>query len=45
MSIELKFNQFSKDYGFNRKLFSWYGKILINLNVYDEWYKRIEINN
>jgi hypothetical protein len=31
-----------KDCGFNTKWYSWYEKILINLNVWNEWYKGIE---
>jgi hypothetical protein len=42
MSIELGFNWFSKDCDFNIKAHSWYGEALINFNVGDKWYKRIE---
>ncbi len=31
-----------KDCGFNTKSHSWYKCFLINLNVYNEWYKGIE---
>ncbi len=37
MSVELGFNWFNKDCGFNTKTHSWYGEILINYNVHDEW--------
>jgi hypothetical protein len=42
MLVELDSNWFSSDYGFNTKAHSWYGELLINLYVCDEWYKRIE---
>jgi hypothetical protein len=43
MSIEscsILFN--IKDCGFNTKSHSWYKCLLINLNVYNEWYKGVE---
>jgi hypothetical protein len=40
--LELGFNWFNKDCGFDTKARSWSGEILINLSFPDEWYKRIE---
>ncbi len=42
MLMESSPNWFSKDYGFNTKAFFWYGKVLIDLNVCDEWYKEFK---
>jgi hypothetical protein len=44
MSIESNFNSFSMDRGFNTRVDSSHGEVLINLNVCDEWYKKFEKN-
>jgi hypothetical protein len=35
--VELGSNWFSKDLSFNIRTCSWYGEVLINLNVSYEW--------